>query len=290
MTDPITVREWTDVVRRARLGRTVKAVALVLATYADFGTGTRVHPGVARLAIDAEVSYNIAKQALGRLRQIGLIELVRRSRRRGEADDYRLILGAELLDHVDVLSPAQLAGAVVRMRDAKRRGGGSTDPDGPSGGTPVQPTARAVQPVDNPDVQPTPWAVDEEVTDRCTAHGSTPTGGCTAHGVNKVRPTPCPPISHTPTTTPTPHTLAEVDRNHPAAGPDAEIRDSQMVEQSEDQAPPLPDRCAHGFPARYRPDGTLSCALCRRAVPATTADPDPPATHTSRPALRIVPA
>ncbi|WP_426502581.1 hypothetical protein ACPPVO_33715 [Dactylosporangium sp. McL0621] len=47
----ITLRQWLDVVRRARLGRTPKAVALMLATYAD-NDGRRVFPSVTRLAVD----------------------------------------------------------------------------------------------------------------------------------------------------------------------------------------------------------------------------------------------
>ena len=58
--DGATVRQWTDVVRRARLGRTTKLVAFLIANYAD-SNGTRVFPGIARLSIEAELTYNVVQ-------------------------------------------------------------------------------------------------------------------------------------------------------------------------------------------------------------------------------------
>src|ERR1051326_2391165 len=95
--EPLTLRQWTDIVRRARLGRTVKSVALMLATYAD-ADGTRVFPGVARVAVDCELSYNVVKASLGDLRTAGLIALVRRAGRAGQADEYRLTIAEDLLE------------------------------------------------------------------------------------------------------------------------------------------------------------------------------------------------
>lgn len=114
--DFATLRQWTDVVRRARLGRTVKAVALVLATYAD-ADGTRVYPGVARLSYDAEVNYNTAKGALKTLRDAGLI---RKVGRRGDADVYRLVIAVDLADRCDVPTPGQVELELAAIRGLKR--------------------------------------------------------------------------------------------------------------------------------------------------------------------------
>jgi hypothetical protein len=116
---PITLRQWVDVMRRARLGRTTKAVALMLATYAD-NDGTRVFPGVARLSVDCELTYNVVQGALKALRDAGLIQVVRRAARRGRADEYCLILAPDVLDRVDVLTPAQVGTAAVALADRRR--------------------------------------------------------------------------------------------------------------------------------------------------------------------------
>lgn len=286
--DTVTVRQWTDLVRRCRLGRTVKAAAFALGTYADFDTGRRVRPGIARLAVDAELHYSTAKAAVARLREVGLITLVRRGRARGHADEYRLTIGPALLDHIEVLTPAAVTAATERMRAGRRRRTGADDPDGPGGGqsvrparppvdNAVRPAATAVRPVDNPDVRPARPAVPAEVTGECTAGRTVVTDECTAGRAVSVRPAPTPPTSHRPTTTPTSQLPIAVDRDHQAAGEDVdENRDSRVVEQAgpPDAPAPLPDRCPHGLRARRRPDGSSSCALCRHE--ARAADDHPP--------------
>lgn len=100
------VNEWVNVVRRAKLGATVKLVALTIASYAD-PDGTHVFPGVTRLAVQCELKYRTTQYALARLRKAGLIEVVRHGDRRGgKSDEYRLILAADLLERCDVPSPA----------------------------------------------------------------------------------------------------------------------------------------------------------------------------------------
>ncbi|WP_203854778.1 hypothetical protein, partial [Dactylosporangium siamense] len=118
--EAVALRQWTDVIRRARLGRTVKSVALMLATYAD-NDGTRVFPGIARLAVDCELTYNVVQGALATLRTAGLITVVRRGSRRGQADEYRLILAADVLDRVEILTPTQVADAAALLA-VRRRG------------------------------------------------------------------------------------------------------------------------------------------------------------------------
>jgi len=214
---------WLDVVRRARLGRTVKTVALAMASYASVN-GRDIHPGVARLTWETELSYNVVKAALSTLRRVGLVEVVAMRRRGRSADEYRLILAPDVLDHIDVPNP-ELAFAAIEAIRAKfgrpetrsRHGVRPTgeavqeDADAPTDAV-VQPTGRAVQPVDeavdNPVdnsrpsmngavVRPGAEAVQPDPADSCTAHGVS----CTAHGSVVVRPTPWAATTHRPTTT-----------------------------------------------------------------------------------------
>lgn len=157
MTDSIGagVRDWTLVVRRAQLGRTTKAVAILLATYAD-SDGTRVRPGIARIAIELEIGYNTAKAAMAELRTAGLIECVHKATRRGESDEYRLIMAADLLDRIEVWSPGQVSVAIERTKAQKRgkhRSKGGPEP------VDLQPTERAA---DEGDLRPAEQAADEE--------------------------------------------------------------------------------------------------------------------------------
>jgi hypothetical protein len=137
MSDPdtgATVRAWTDVVRRAQFdkvivgthagrfikGSTVKAVALTLASYAD-SNGTRVFPGVARLAADLEIGYRVAGRCVVGLRELGLIELVRRAVRRGarserdRTDEYRLTLPEDLFERLTVPTPSDFRSIVAAV-------------------------------------------------------------------------------------------------------------------------------------------------------------------------------
>ncbi|MCW2768522.1 MAG: hypothetical protein JWO11_4481 [Nocardioides sp.] len=116
------VGAWNAVVRRARIGRERKAAALVVSSYAH-ANGTGIHCGVARLAVDLEVSYSTAKRTLAWLRKVGLIELVRvGNRRRNLSDEYRLILGPDVLEKIDVLNPAEHQRLTDGLREANRSG------------------------------------------------------------------------------------------------------------------------------------------------------------------------
>lgn len=128
------VGAWNAVVRRARIGRERKAAALVVSSYAR-ANGTGIHCGVARLAVDLEVSYSTAKRTLAWLRNIGLIELVRvGNRRRNLSDEYRLILGPDVLEKIEVLDPAEHKRLTDSHREANRsgdHGSSRVTPDGP---------------------------------------------------------------------------------------------------------------------------------------------------------------
>jgi hypothetical protein len=128
--DNASVREWTDILRRIRFGRSVRvsekvmvssekvlAVARVLATYAD-ADGSRVYPSVARVAVDAPCDYTTAKRAMSVLRRFGLIRFVRK---RGLVDEYQLAIPVDLLEHVEVLTPPAYELEVERVADRNRR-------------------------------------------------------------------------------------------------------------------------------------------------------------------------
>lgn len=111
------VNDWVNVVRRARLAPTTKLVALTLASYAD-PDGTKVFPGVARLVVQCRIRFSTARAGLADLRHAGLIERVRRgNRRRGQSDEYRLILAADLLERVDVPTPDEERAEIEQVKE-----------------------------------------------------------------------------------------------------------------------------------------------------------------------------
>lgn len=257
---PVSVRDWTDVVRRARLGRTTKAVALLLATYADYQDGTRVRPGLARLCVEAELSYNVVKKSLGELRAAGLIVLVRPAQA-GNADEYRLALGERLLDHIEVLTPAQVELSIRDIRESKQ---GRYKPHAPdlrptpsTADLAAPPNLRPTASTAETDLRPTAQAADTPVDNRPAAHGVGPETRPAAHGVCDLRPTAWAPNTHE----------RDTEAN---TQPADEVRTPVTVSRATrpDQDPistPLPTRCPHGFRVRRRPDGNTSCALCRVA-------------------------
>src|SRR6266851_2612976 len=115
-----TVNSWVNVVRRAHLDETMKPIALLLASYAN-KDGTSIHPGVARLAVQSGKSYRTVQRVLARLRAIGLIEAMPRVKTpRGWKDGYRLILAADLLDKLDVPTPAAEDAAIEAIASRER--------------------------------------------------------------------------------------------------------------------------------------------------------------------------
>jgi hypothetical protein len=181
------VNEWVNVVRRARLHATTKLVALLMASYAD-PDGTRIYPGVARLVIQSGLGYRTVQREMARLRTAGLTEqMPRKGLRRGWSAPYRLILAADLLEKVDVLTPAaedkaaeDLAGryrAKHRREKTSRHSDGVGSQDGPvdnplSGGT----TSRHSDGVQSDDL--TPWgdatSRHDQLADQEKAHATLP--------------------------------------------------------------------------------------------------------------------
>lgn len=285
------VRDWTDILRRIRFGATVRvpgttrgvrgatlrAVALMLATYAD-GDGSRVFPGTARIAVACEIDYRTAKRCLAALRWLGLIALTRAARRRQLADEYRLTIPSNLLDRLEVLTPAAMDLEIERIREGnRRREPKPTNPDGARTGVAGTRTDDAVrgadapvQPVDNPPARVPDAPVDTPPGETGTGAGSTASDASTGAGSTFVRVPECPPTHHDLDTTTTHHPQRNL-RSKPA-GPrarEAEEPDSDVVDE---QPPPGPLRVIEGNPAA--PD-TATRGIWPAAVPA---DPEPAAT------------
>lgn len=120
------VNDWIAVVRCARWGKsgpTIKVVALMLASYAK-ANGTKVFPGIARVAVECELGYSTVRRAIGTLEKAGLIEQVKAGNsRRSQAAEYRLIFHPDLLERVEVLNPNQHAAAIRDLNERNTAAG-----------------------------------------------------------------------------------------------------------------------------------------------------------------------
>lgn len=289
---PTTRHEWESVLLRARLGSVVggtgrvgkngrvtrggvsgttfKAVLLVIATHAD-PDGTRVWPGDATVAVLAETSVQVVQAVRRALVRLGLLEKVRaRSRRQRRGDEYRLTLPSDLLDAVEVLSPAAVKVAAMDLYE-KRRGkrGGSggtptdaTDLDGV--GDPADPpheddTVSMGDPVDTPQAEP-----DET----CGGSGGTTTdvyGG--SGGTHVGDPVARDTYPETPPRTTTQPNGEDVRTAVTVSRASEADEEPISAEEGESESPTLASRwCpAHGKPslAGNRDDGLPCCAFCR---------------------------
>ncbi|AYF30627.1 hypothetical protein CSH63_24920 [Micromonospora tulbaghiae] len=270
---PVGRFEWEQIVLRARLGSLIqgngrgtrggvsgaafKAVALAWASHGELD-GTAIYPGDATLAVEAEVGVKVAQAVKRKMIEIGLTEKVRsRSRRQHRGDEYRLTLPTDLLDVVDVLTPAALKVAAITEYEKRRgkRGGSNgplTEPVGPHdvGGTQDPPR----------DPEPETCGGSDGTTETtCGGSDGTSVGG---------------PLDRD--TQPGPSQISTQPKKHGVrtalTGPRAtEPEEPDSVAEVEQQTP-RPTGCpAHGraLAAGQRPDGKPACPLCRRGAPPT---------------------
>jgi hypothetical protein len=106
--EPVGRYEWERLVRRARLPKPVKLLALVLATYAD-PDGSRVRPGLPVLsAVTGDSERHVSRLLTTLTDELGLLELVARGGGRGgkgRASVYRLTVPVDLLERIPLLMP-----------------------------------------------------------------------------------------------------------------------------------------------------------------------------------------
>lgn len=275
------VREWTDLLSRCRFGTVkvagknltsakIKAVAFRLAMYAD-ADGSRVRPGIARLAVDVEVDPGTAKRAVQHLVRVGLLQLVRAGARPGHADEYQLVFPADLLEDVEVWSPVEHGREVERLRDRLRG-------------------RYASKPVDPIDPEPTDLRVPETPAEEATC-GSLKHPQVGSEGPNlRVPEGPAetdlrvpqgltcgslgdpPPTKDLDTTTTEP-TQPALDTAVTATREGPPHKDPDFAADRELS----PARCpTHGLAGGVRPDGQARCPLCRALARIDAGDPTIP--------------
>lgn len=265
--------EWEQILRRARLtgvvtgtgrvgadGRratrggvsatTFKAVAFAIASYGN-DRGGEIWPGDATIAVDVESSIETVAKVRKTLLALGLLERVG-GRRGDRGQEHRLTLPSDLLDSLEVPTPAAHKLAARRLNDALRRksagsGGGSTDPGllGPAEGA------------DGPEAEISAGSGGPHEI------GSAGSGGPPSAG--SAGP-PYPPLPHQGRTT---------DQ------PTADLDTAVTVPRARDSPAGECDR-HRGFKAGTRADGSEMCTVCRRDARKT---PEPP---TDPPCLRLI--
>lgn len=225
---------WLPVVRRARLGRTVKAVAFAIAGYAN-NDGTHVYPGIARLSVECEVSTKVVKESLAALRSKGLIELVRAAKKPGETNEYRLILAEDVLEKLELPSPAAHELEIRRRSDQIR---GKHKPN-------LRGTAVTAESAESDDLRGSCDTAESDIDEEPAGNGEgaepEPAGNLT----DNLRGTAFPPNSHRPRQeTTTSHTEDHVRTD--LTVPRARCPTHQYLDGGE------------------RDDGQPRCPVCRR--------------------------
>lgn len=296
MTDDLenaTVREWTDLLARIRFGtvkvagktitgRIIKAVGYRAANYAD-ADGSRVRPGLPRLAVDLEIDHGTAKRAMQVIVRSGLLRLVRAGARPGLADEYQLTIPNDLLDRegLEVWSPARHRLEIERVREQtrgryKRKDAQEADPDAvrvpevpadeESCGSQEYPQVDPVQVPEGPADTPE----REEPAGPAGTDIPAPAGPVRTD----LRVPEAPATHHGPRHNPT-HPTDEEPRTA-VTGPRAREAEEPISEEGDEPAAADPERTAvprgcpyHGraFAAGNRPDGKPACPLCRRSAP-----------------------
>ena len=279
-----TVREWTDLLARIRFGTVkvagktvrgaaIKAVGYRAANYAD-SDGSRVRPGLPRLAVDLEIDHGTAKRAMQVLVRTGLLRLVRPGARPGHADEYQLTIPADLLDRddIEVWSPARQRLEIERVRERTRGRYTRKDLQVPEGPADKQ-TCRSHKDQQKPGLQVPQGPAG-------TLHSDRPAGPTGTDISRPAGPTGTDlQVPQGPATHHGPRHNYDLPRDRDlrtaVTGPRAREAEDQISEDEKTQpaGERLPDRCHHGLKSRIRDDGLPSCTLCRRerAGPTTLA-------------------
>lgn len=246
-----------------------KAIAARFAHYGD-GDGSRIWPGDAVVAVDMETSIDrvrVVRQALVRM---GMLKLVR-GRRGDRGEEYRLTLPSDILEAVEVLTPAQHKLAAHVMREARRgpatktetsdSGGPVDNPEEGSGGSTGPPEPEALgSPADHPDGD-AGGSTGPPKTGSGWSSGLRSGGPVDTH-TNQDQPQPLPT-----TLTSGVRTAVTVSRARPP------MQDPDFDVVGEPAASGRDGPCEHGMPPSIR------CPACRRGLrvarlaPAVSTDP-----------------
>ncbi|MEV7006828.1 hypothetical protein [Streptosporangium sp. NPDC051022] len=140
--EPIDPLTWRTIVARCLLGSTVKLVALTAANYAS-PNGADVRPGVALLMKDTELGERTVRDALGRLRELGLVWRTFEGSSAGTTgltDEYQLTYPDDLESRVAMWDPKRqkiTRGGVEQAPPTPHIRRKKKAPASPAGGSPV---------------------------------------------------------------------------------------------------------------------------------------------------------
>jgi hypothetical protein len=237
--------QWNALVRRARIGRDCKVAALTVSSYADpDGTGIRL--SVARFAVDLEVSYSTARRYLAWLRKVGLLEMTRAGSRRNQtASEYRLILHPDVMENLDVPSPARIKELADEMREAERDG-----------------TRTRTERMRKADQRSSEASVESDAEEAASEEINAHQEEALIEPINAqmARDQRSPQMTYTPSRT---HLSEEV---RPSRADEEDL--CTDVTGPRATRTPTPNRCpSHHIPLKPRSDGGQACPMCRRGVP-----------------------
>ncbi len=161
--------EWVRILRRAELGfgegkkrirsNIVQHVAMMACTYGN-PDGTRIRPGIARLARVCRLDPETVRRCLARVRELGLFRRVfegsKAGRAGGKSDEYQLAIPDDIAERVPLLDPDEHEllipdGVEPPPARAPRTAATAASPG----------AAPADQPVDNP-AEEAPGAADQQ--------------------------------------------------------------------------------------------------------------------------------
>lgn len=227
----VAVRDWKDLIRRARIGKMRTGFAQALAEYATYENGRHVRPGVARLAVECEMAPATIADELKWLVWVGLAEVVRVGGYRRGNTEYRLIIGPNVGERITVLSPAEYERTIWELNDASGGAKKKKQPGRAPGAvapalTAQPPAAPGADTVENP-AQPTVPTGAVTPAEKVTAPGPSGGGTATAPGGSGSQPGAAPGGTYQlPSTTPTLH---KVDLDPDVAVPRARPRLADLL-------------------------------------------------------------
>lgn len=263
---------WRTVVARCLLGSTVKLVAYTLANYAS-KDGSSVRPGVALIVKDTELGDRTVRDALEKLREVGLIERTFHASPTGlrdKADEYRLTFPEDLEERIAMWDPKRrkltrggVEVAPPKPRTRQKRAKAPATPAGGSAGENGEPPAS--------DAGGSTSESDE------TGHENGSVQGATAGNHRQLLPEP--PATDTKTTGRSCHPPSQAPSQAPShnsntsghfgseEGEAVERREPSADRDHHSHSPPAVDyAAASGYLARYPDCGSAFMSAARQQL------------------------